>query len=190
MTNRTTIQRHPERAIPDEAGAVLAQGLVAHVGFCQDGQPFVIALSYHYDAARPDLIYLHGATESRAMLHIAAGNPLCISVTLLDGLVYSRAADGHSINYRSVVCFGHGVSIMPDAEKEAFFAAMTGRYFPQRQLGRDYALPSTAKLHDTLVVAVQIEEMSAKARQGGPTSPNDSDPDAPGSSGVVNFDHP
>lgn len=185
MTNRATIKRHPERAVPDEAADILSHGLVAHVGFAQDGQPVVIPLSYHYDLAQPNQIILHGANDSRAMRHIADGNPICISVALLDGLVYSRAAEGHAINYRSVVCFGRGISIMSDAEKGAFFAAMTARYFPQRQLGHDYAPTSAAKLHDTLVVTVQIEEISAKARSGGPLGSLDNDPDAPGSSGVV-----
>ncbi len=187
MTNRATIKRHAERAVPEEAAEILSHGLVAHVGFAQDGQPFVIPLAYHYDAATPDIIYLHGSPASRTLRHVAAGNPVCITVTMLDGLVYSRAAENHSLNYRCAVCFGHGVSILSDAEKEARFAAMTSRYIPGRTVGKDYAPPTAAQLRGVLMVAVQIEEMSAKARRGGPLGPLDNDPDAPGSSGVINF---
>jgi uncharacterized protein len=187
MTNLATIKRHAERAVPDEAADILSHGLVAHVGFCQDGQPIVIPLAYHYDPATPDIIYLHGSVAGRTLRHIATGHPVCITVTMLDGLVYSRAAESHSINYRCAVCFGRGVSILSDAEKEARFAAMTSRYIPGRTVGEDYTPPTAAQLRGVLMVAVQIEEMSAKARRGDPLGPLDNDPTAPGSSGVVDL---
>jgi uncharacterized protein len=187
MSSRAAIKRHPERAVPDEASAILAEGMVAHVAFCEGGQPFVIPLSYHYDPQRPDEIVLHGANDSRLMQYLAAGNPVALSVTLLDGLVYSRTAVGHAMNYRSIVCFGRVVSLMPDAEKEAFFAAMTERYFPGRRLGHDYAPAPAARLHDTLVATVRIEESSAKSRKGGPLGPYDNDPTALGEAGVINL---
>ena len=77
--------------------------MVAHVGFVEDGQPLVIPLSYYYDPSKPDLLYLHGGVKSRIMANLANGAPVCVTVTLLDGLVYSRKAMNHSMNYRSVV---------------------------------------------------------------------------------------
>ena len=105
---RTHIRRHPERDVMERAAPILAAGHVAHVGFVEDGQPFVIPLGYQFDPAQPDRLYLHGSTASRAVQHAASGAPVCITVTLLDGLVYSRTALYHSMNYRSVVCFGRG----------------------------------------------------------------------------------
>ena len=103
---RARIRIHPERSQPDEAHAILAAGRVAHVGFVQDGQPFVIPMTYQFDAGRPGHVYLHGAHHSRLLQHLATGAPVCVTVTLVDGLVYSRTALFHSVNYRSVVCFG------------------------------------------------------------------------------------
>lgn len=73
---RSSVQRHPERAVPDEAAAILAAGMVAHVGFCQNGQPYVIPMTYHYDPAAPDRLYLHGARESRLMQLLAGSAPV------------------------------------------------------------------------------------------------------------------
>jgi len=104
----TKLRQHPERAVPDSAHEFLAQGYVAHVGFEQDGRPYVIPMLYHYAADRPDRLYLHGGVSSRALEHLASGVPVCATVTRLDGLVYSRDAKYHSANYRSVMCFGRG----------------------------------------------------------------------------------
>lgn len=184
-TERTRIRRHPERAVPAEAPEVLAQGMVAHVGFCQDGQPVVMPLAYHFDPATPDRLYLHGAHASRTLRHLATGAPVCVTVTLLDGLVYSRTALYHSMNYRSVVCFGRARRVAGEAEKRAIFERMAQRYFAGRTAGRDYDAPPSAHLRGTALVEVQIETWSAKARRGGPTGPRDADPTAPGSRGVV-----
>ena len=135
MTERSQIRRHPERAVPGEAALILAEGLVAHVGFCQDGQPFVIPLAYHYDPSAPDHLYLHGAPASRAVWHLGAGAPACVTVTLLDGLVYSRTAINHSMNYRSVVLFGAGRLVTDEAEKDALLEKMIRRYFPAGRRG-------------------------------------------------------
>jgi len=185
MTERSQIKRHPERSVPDETPEILAQGLVAHVAFCDDGQPFVIPFSYHYDPTKPDKIYLHGATSGRALQYIGAGAPVCISVTLFDGLVYSRTAKYHSMNYRSVVLFGSARVISQESAKAALFEQMVERYFAGRKAGLDYEPPPSAHLNNTLLVEVQIEETSAKARTGGPAGPRDADPDAPGTCGVL-----
>ena len=184
-SQRTRIRRHADRAVLEEAAAILAQGVVAHVGFTQDQQPFVIPFAYSYNPAVPDRLYLHGAHGSRAMRHLSGGAPVCVTVTLLDGLVYSRTALFHSMNYRSVVCIGHARSITQAGEKKRLFEEMTLRYFADRKAGQDYEAPQPAHLRGVALIEVQIEEWSAKARRGGPLGPHDADPDAPGSAGVI-----
>jgi uncharacterized protein len=181
----TTIQQHPERSVPERAQEFLAQGYVAHVGFEQDGKPYVIPLLYQYSADRPDRLYLHGGLSSRAMKHLASGVPVCATVTLLDGLVYSRDAKYHSANYRCAMCFGRGRLMEDGPEKRAMFEAMTSRYVPGRSAGRDYAPATEQQLATTAVIEVLIEEMSAKMREGGPKGPNDAAKEGFGTRGVV-----
>jgi uncharacterized protein len=181
----TTIRQHPERAVPERAQKFLAQGYVAHVGFEQDGRPYVIPMLYHYAADRPDRLYLHGGVSSRVMNHLASGPPVCVTVTLLDGLVYSRDAKYHSANYRCVMCFGRGRLMEDGPEKRAMFEAMTSRYLPGRTAGRDYAPATEQQLDTTAVVEVLIEEMSAKMREGGARGPNDEAEEGFGTRGVV-----
>ena len=177
---------HAERGVPDEAAAILAEGLVAHVAFVMDGQPYVMPMSYHFDPAQPARVYLHGGHHSRLMRHLATGAPLCIEVTLVDGLVYSRTALYHSVNYRSVVVFGRSArSSPPDDVQRALLHDMVARYHPGRTAGRDYEAIPDAHLAATAFVEVVIEEWSAKARRGGPMGPMDADPSAPGSAGVL-----
>ena len=185
MAERTRIRSFPERAVPDEAADILVAGVVAHVGFVQEGQPFVIPLSYHYDRAMPDTLYLHGSAKGRALNQVANGEPICITVTLVDGYVYSRKAFNHSMNYRSTIVFGRGRAIEDEAEKSGVFEQMVQRYFPGREVGRDYNAPSSVDLALTSLVEVKIEDRSAKARRGGPTGPDDSKPDALGTAGVI-----
>jgi len=185
QTERTRIRNHPERAVPEQASEILAQGIVAHVGFVEDGMPYVIPLSYHYDKNAPESIYLHGSIRSRAMKALASGAPVCITVTLTDGLVYSRKAMNHSMNYRSVVLFGQGREVTDEDEKFGLFDSMVQRYFPGRTVGSDYNTPPPADLGVTALVEVAIEEWNGKRRLGPPTGPDDDDPDALGSAGVV-----
>ncbi len=184
-TERTRIRNHPERAVPEQASEILAQGMVAHVGFVEDGIPYVIPLSYHYDKGVPESIYLHGSIRSRAMRVLASGAPVCVTVTLTDGLVYSRKAMNHSMNYRSVVLFGKGREVTDEDEKFGLFDSMVQRYFPGRMVGDDYNTPPSADLGVTALVEVAIEEWNGKRRLGPPTGPDDDDPDALGSAGVV-----
>jgi uncharacterized protein len=181
----TKLRQHPERAVPQRAQEFLARGYVAHVGFEQDGRPYVIPMLYHYAADRPDRLYLHGGLSSRALEVLASGVPVCATVTLLDGLVYSRDAKYHSANYRCVMCFGRGRVLEDEAEKRRMFEAMTSRYFPGRTAGRDYTTAPPAHLATTAVIEVLIEELTAKMREGGPKGPNDADEDAVGTRGVV-----
>ena len=182
---KTTIRQHPERAVPERAEDILASGYVAHVGFEQDGRPYVIPMLYQYAADRPDRLYLHGGLSSRMIQHLASGVPVCATVTELDGLVYSRDARYHSANYRCVMCFGHGRLVKDDEVKQSVFMAMTSRYFPGRTAGEHYALAPKSHLDATSMVEMVIEEMSAKMREGGPKGPRDGDPSARGTCGVV-----
>ncbi|MDP6494927.1 MAG: pyridoxamine 5'-phosphate oxidase family protein [Dehalococcoidia bacterium] len=185
MTVRAKIKRVPERDVTDEAADILAVGLVAHVGFCQEGKPVVIPFSYQYDKSKPNRLYIHGAHESRTMMHLSTGAPVCIDVTLVDGLVYSRTAKNHTMNFRSVVLFGHGRPITDEVEKDKLFDDMVQRYYGGRTLGKDYEPPPSVELEDTAVVEVLIEEWSAKARRGGPSGSHDADPDADGTAGLI-----
>lgn len=183
----TTIRQHSERAVPDRAQEFLAQGYVAHVGFEQDGRPYVIPMLYQYSVERPDRLYVHGGLSSRMIHHLAAGVALCATVTELDGLVYSRDARYHSANYRCVMCFGHARLLEDDELKQTVFQEMTSRYFPGRTAGPDYAIAPKAHLDATPVLEVIIEQMSAKVREGGPKGPRDADKNASGTCGVVDL---
>jgi hypothetical protein len=110
-----------------------------------------------------------------------------VTVTQIDGLVYSRDAKYHSANYRSVMCFGWGRILEDIAEKRALFDAMTQRYFPGRTAGRDYNAAPPSHLISTAVVEIVIEEISGKMREGGPKGPHDADENAPGTCGVVDL---
>ena len=187
VNERTQIKNHPERTVPEEASEILSSGMVAHVGFIEEGLPYVIPLTYHYDGQSPDRLYLHGSIRSRAMEVLASGAPVCVTVTLADGLVYSRKAMNHSMNYRSVVLFGTAREVTDPDKKFELFDQMVQRYFPDRLLERDYNPPPASDLGVTSLVEVRIEEWSAKARRGGPTGPDDDKPDALGSAGFTIF---
>jgi uncharacterized protein len=185
MSDRTRVRRHAERAVPDEANDILAQGLVAHVGFADEAGPFVIPLLYGFSPDEPDRLILHGSRASRLQKVLASRAAACVTVTLVDGLVFSRSAKYHSANYRSVVCFGRAREITDDAEKERAMAEMTARYFEGRTAGTDYEPPSKKDLDEITVVAFSIEERSAKARRGGPRGPHDEDADSPFTKGTI-----
>jgi uncharacterized protein len=182
---RAQIKRHPERSVPDQATAILTLGRVAHLAFTENGQPFAIPFGYHFDPAQPDLLWVHGSRASRALNVAASGVPLAITVTLLDGLVFSKSAMYHSLNYRSVVCFGRGSEVMDAARQKTIYDQMIQRYFPGRTAGRDYAAPAESDLGATMLVEVAVEELSAKTRQQGPAGPWDHDPSVPGNAGVI-----
>ena len=182
---RSAVRAHPDREVSGEAPDVLAAGLVAHVGFVAGGQPYVIPMSYQYQTADPKRLYLHGAHSSRLLDHLASGAPVCVTVTLVDGLVYSRTALYHSVNYRSVVCFARAAPEPAPETRRRVLEAMIARYFPGRTPGRDYESVPAAHLEATAFIALEIEEWSAKARRGGPTGPRDADPIAWGTAGVV-----
>ncbi len=189
-SDRTRVRIHPERAVPDDVGDILRAGLVAHVAIADAQGPVVIPMTYHVDEGQPTAIYIHGAHHSRLMAHVASGAPVCVSVTVVDGLVYSRTALYHSVNYRSAVCFG-SARVVDDADEQRRVShGLVERYFPNRTAGIDYAPIPDEHLGATSFVAIDIVEASAKRRTGGPKGPRDQDPDAPGSAGVVVFDPP
>jgi nitroimidazol reductase NimA-like FMN-containing flavoprotein (pyridoxamine 5'-phosphate oxidase superfamily) len=181
-SSRSRIRRHPERSVAERAEAILKAGRVAHVAFAIQGQPYVIPFGYYYEDGA---VYLHGAPASRTLKQLAAGTAVAIEVTLLDGLVASRDARNHSMNYRSVVVYGTAESITDLDEKRAIFERMTGRFFSQRQADRDYAAASLKDLRSVQLLAVRIDELSAKSRTGGPKGPRDEDESASGTAYVV-----
>lgn len=187
LSSRTRLRQHPERAAPEETDRILAAGTVAHVAWQVDGQPYAIPFGYHFDPAAPGLLYIHGGRLGATLNHLASGQPVCVTVTLVDGLVFSRTALYHSMNYRSVVCFGRGRAVEDVATKATVFEAMTRRYYPGREPGRDYQAPTAAHLEATQLIEIAIEEKSAKQRLGGPAGPTDQLTGAPETCGVVWF---
>jgi len=164
-SRRSTVRRVPKRASydPEVVFAILDAGLVAHVAFVHDGHPFVIPTTY---VRKGRELMIHGAAASRMLEVGAAGAPISVCVTLLDGLVYARSAFHHSLNYRSVIVLGRARDVSDDADKRAFLDALVDRVAPGRaELVRK---PSAKELQATRVLAVEIAEVSAKVRTGGP----------------------
>ncbi len=185
----SAIRAHPERDCTDDAPRILERGIVAHVGFIDGGRPVVIPMTYHFEAGAPRL-YLHGGKNGRLMKHLATGARVSVAVTIADGLVYSKTALDHSVNYRSVVLFAAAAAAQPDLpERRRILEAMIARYFPGRTAGVDYEPAPDAHLEATAVVALEVHEWSAKMREGGPNGDGDADPARRGSAGVVSL-HP
>ncbi len=190
VSDRTRVRIHPERADADQVAPILRDGLVAHVAISDDDGPVVIPMTYYVDPAAPTSIYIHGAHHSRLMAYLGTGRPVCVTVTLVDGLVYSRTALYHSVNYRSAVCFGVGRVVSDLAEQRLASEGLVRRYFPGRTSGVDYDPIPDAHLGATSFVAIDIVDANAKVRGGGPKGPRDNDPTAPGTAGYLIFDPP
>lgn len=185
---RTTLKRHPERTQAlEQAHEILRQGLLLHCAYQEGEQPYIIPFSYHFDG---EAIYLHGSPKSHTLQTLATGIPMSFEVTLLDGLVYSRQAFHHSMNYRSVVGFGKGAYLEDPQAQMTMFEDMLSRCYPGRQARVDYALPTPEQLKATLVVRIEIDRLTAKARSGPPTGPGDDQPFAPGKAGVYKLPEP
>lgn len=162
---RSTVRRLARRASydPDVVFAILDAGLVAHVGFVHDRHPFVIPMAY----VRKDReLMLHGAAANGTLEVGASGAAMSACVTILDGLVYARSAFHHSVNYRSVVVLGRAREVADFGEKRAFLDALVDRVAPGRS--RRVRTPTDKELHATRVLALPIDEASAKIRTGGP----------------------
>jgi len=164
-TARTTLRRLPKRGSFERRAVyeILDEGFVCHVGFLQEGQPFVIPTAY---GRAGDELYLHGARASRMLKALAEGTDVCVTVTLVDGLVLARSAFHHSINYRSVVIFGRARVVESDEEKTRALRAFTEHVMPGRWA--DVRRPTPQELAATLVLALPLSEASAKIRTGPP----------------------
>jgi uncharacterized protein len=164
-SDKTRINRLPKRGHYDRETiyAILDEALICHVGFVEGGQPYVIPINF---ARMDDRIILHGAKASRLLKHIEAGHPVCVEATLVDGLVLARSVFHHSVNYRSVVLFGTGHGIEDEQEKMAALEAVTEHLIPGRW--KEARLPNKKEMKATRVVAIQIDEASAKVRVGPP----------------------
>ncbi|MEX1281478.1 MAG: pyridoxamine 5'-phosphate oxidase family protein [Acidimicrobiia bacterium] len=162
---RAVVRRKPDRGSTDarHVEAILDAALVCHVGFVDDGQPFVIPMTF----ARDDgTLLLHGSPASRLLRHFDGTTEACVEVTILDGLVLARSAFDHSMNYRSVVCFGRPAPIEDLGERAVALDAITDRLVPGR---REHLRPMTEKeVRATLVLRMTIEAASAKVRSGPP----------------------
>lgn len=164
-TTRTRLRRKPERGHYDRAtiDGILDEGLVCHVGFAVDGQPFVIPATY---ARVDDQLYLHGSAGSRMLRTLGGGVPMCVTVTLLDGLVLARSARRHSMNYRSVVVLGTATPVTDAVEWRAGLEAIVEHALPGRW--REVRPPTERELRETSVLRLPLTEASAKIRSGPP----------------------
>jgi len=162
---RTRVRRAPSRGAYDREtiDAILDEALVAHLGFAVDDQPYVIPTLH---ARIDDTVYVHGSTASRMVRTLSAGLPACLTVTLLDGLVLARSAFHHSMNYRSVVVLGNARLVSEPSELMTVLESFTTSLIPGRW---DEVRPPNAKeLKGTRVLAMDLNEASAKIRTGPP----------------------
>jgi len=162
-TPRTRLVREADRAVYDREAAyrILDEGFLCHVGFVTDGQPFVIPTSYGRKDAN---LFIHGSAASRMLRTVKESVPVCITVTLLDGLVLARSIFNHSMNYRSVVVLGKATLIDDPAEKIEALRLLSEHIIPGRWA--DSRQPNERELKATSVLRVPIEEFSAKVRKG------------------------
>ena len=180
QTDRTKLRRIADRGSFDRAlaNSIIDESYLAHVGFVVDGAPKVLPMTYGRDG---DVLYLHGAVGN-AMLRASAGAEVCVTITLLDGLVLARSAFHHSMNYRSVVLLGVADKVEDDDEKRRAFDVIVDHVLPGRS---EVARPTNpSELRTTLVLRLAIEEGSAKVRSGGAVD-DDEDLDLDVWAGVV-----
>jgi len=164
-TQRTQVKRLAKRGVYDKAGvhAILDKGLICHVGFAVEGQPYVIPTGY---VRVDDRVYIHGSPASRMLNTLAGGIDVCMTVTLLDGLVLARSAFHPSMNYRSVVVLGKARLVTESAEKVDALRAFVDHVVPGRWA--EVRQPTAKELQGTHVLALPLNEVSAKVRTGPP----------------------
>ena len=164
-TERTTLKRLPKRGEYDRERvyAILDEAFICHVGFVVDGRPVVIPTGY---GRVKDVLYVHGSAASHMLRTIGEGIDVCVTVTLIDGLVLARSAFHHSFNYRSVVVFGKARVVTDAAEKTAALRAFTEHVIAERW--DDVREPTDGELKATTVLALPLVEASAKIRTGPP----------------------
>ena len=165
QTPRTTLKRLPQRGSYNRQliNQILDEAFVCHVGFIVDGQPLVIPTGY---ARAGDNLLIHGSQASRMLRHLSEGIDVCLTVTLIDGLVLARSAFHHSMNYRSVVVFGRATTIEDPVKKTAALFALSEHMIPSRWA--DVRKPNQRELEQTTVLSLPITEASAKVRTGPP----------------------
>lgn len=165
VTDRTRVRRLPKRGAYDTETihAILDEALLCHVGFVVDGSPVVIPTIHWREG---DTLYFHGSAASRMLRSLRDGVEACVTVTLLDGLVLARSAFHHSMNYRSVVVFGKARPVTDDAEKLRVLDSLVEHVMRGR--AKEVRPPNEIEMKQTLVLALPIEEASAKVRTGGP----------------------
>lgn len=165
QTDRTKVKRLPARGAYDRETIypILDEAFICHVGFAIDGQPYVIPTGF---ARIGDDLYIHGSSASRMLRNLAQGIDVCVTVTLIDGLVLARSAFHHSVNYRSVVILGKAELVQDAAEKEKALEAFTEHIIPGRWA--EIRWPNELELKGTSVLKLPIEEASAKIRTGDP----------------------
>src|SRR5271169_6550293 len=153
-TPRTRVVREPQRAVYDRdaVNQILDEAFLCHIGFVADGQPYVIPTSY---GRHGDVLYVHGSAASRMLRNLNEGIPVCITVTLLDGLVLARSVFNHSMNYRSVVILGTATIVDDPAEKLAALRALSEHILPNRW--NDSRQPNEKELRATSVLKIPIE---------------------------------
>src|SRR5687767_3840548 len=164
-TARTALRRMPARGSYDRdlVYRILDEALICHVGFVEGDQPFVIPAIFARDG---DVLYFHGSSVSRLARRLGEGINACVTVTLIDGLVLARSAFHHSMNYRSVVILGRARELTAEDEKRAAMDALVNHVLPGRAAQARRA--NDKELAATRVVALPIDEASAKVRSGGP----------------------
>ncbi len=170
-TQRSQVKRLPQRADYElqTIYSILNEGLICYVGFVVDNQPFVIPTAY---GRINDKLYIHGSPASRMLRSLVGAIEVCVTVTLLDGLVLARSAFHHSMNYRSVVIFGKAEIVGSESEKLEALQAFTEHVVPGRW--EEVRQPTRQELQGTLVLSLPITEASAKIRTG---APNDDEAD-------------
>ena len=165
ITDRTKVKRQPQRGDYDRPliYQILDEALVVHVGFIAHNQPVVIPMGFGRDG---DRLYIHGATASRLLQNLQQGTEVCVTATLLDGLVIARSLFHHAMNYRSVVLFGRATLVEEVAEKTHALKVLSEHMVPGRW---DQArLPTLPEINATTVLGFPIHEGSAKVRSGDP----------------------
>jgi uncharacterized protein len=164
-SRRVRVRRLPERGRYDREAidAVLDAGLVAHLGFLSNEQPYVIPT---LEARVGDHVYVHGSAASRTLRALSGGISVCLTVTLLDGIVFARSVFEHSMNYRSVVVLGTAVPVDEADEKRVALEAFTEKLLPGRWA--EARPPTRKELKATSVLRLPVDEASAKIRDGGP----------------------
>lgn len=165
LTERTTLRRLPKRGDHERAtiDAILDEALVCHVGFAVEGQPYVIPTIH---GRMDDRLYVHGSAASRMLRTLSGGVPVCVTVTLIDGLVMARSAFHHSMNYRSVVVLGTAVPVEDAGEKLAALRTIVEHVSPGRWA--EAREPNDKEMKATSVLRLPISEASAKIRSGPP----------------------